>query len=111
MLPGCTTVGGASQTRHHHLCSCDRVAWHGKLSVRALRFQESGNDLLPRPAKVEAGRQAARGADALGSVGVDHDIEFGLGVNVGLGAFGSASDGTAARGGGAGSGSTISLNQ
>ena len=93
------------------LRSCDRVAWHGKLPVQALRFQEPGNDLRPRCAEVEAGRQAARGADALGSVGIHHDIEFRLGVDVGLGAFGLPSDRAAAGSGGAGSGGTISLNQ
>ena len=50
--------------------------------------EEPGNDLRPRCAEVEAGGQAARGADALGPVGVHHDIEFSLGVDVRLGAFG-----------------------
>jgi hypothetical protein len=50
--------------------------------------EQRGDDLRFRRAEVEAGREAAGGADARGTVGVDHGIALGLGVDVGLGGLG-----------------------
>ena len=95
------------------------VAWHEMRSLplpgaggrMAGAAEQPGDDLRPRCAEVEAGRQAARGADALGPVGYITTYSSASASMSASVRSGSASDGAAADGGGAGSGRTISLNQ